>query len=385
MHAHPLSLSSRPTVALDCRATHWPGIARYCRELGQALVRVADDLRFVFLCDRATAIDWATVARAQDRVLPLACRPPQLGEQVEVPLALARVHADLLHAPAVQSWPLAAPRLVLTVHDLILRHHPEFLPSRAGRCYYALMHAVAMRRARHLIAVSHYTRDDVVACWPQVAARITAVWNGVGPQFRRVGEGVGDAAHLAAVRAHYGLPARYLLYVGTRKRHKNLVTLLAAWGRVPAVLRRATPLVLLAPADARYPEVDTAARDAGIAAELVWLEHVADAHMAALYTMARAVVQPSLIEGFGFPVAEAQACGTPAAVADVAALPEIGGAACLRFDPRDASGMAEVLSTLIGDDVLHARLAAAARDAARRFDWDASARAVADIYRRVLQ
>lgn len=381
----PPAHSTLPKVALDCRATHWPGIARYCRELGQALVRVAPDLRFVFLCDAGSARHWSAVARAQDRVLPLTTRPPEPAEQIEVPLALARARVDLLHAPAAQSLPVAAPRLVVTVHDLILRHHPEFLPSRAGRAYYALMHAVAMRRARHLIAVSRYTRDDVVACWPRVAPRISAVWNGVGRQFRPVGDRVGDTAHLGVVRTHLGLPARYLLYVGTRKRHKNLTTLLTAWGRVPAALRRAVPLVLLAPADARYPEVDAAAQAVGVAAELVWLEHVSEAHMAALYSMARAVVQPSLIEGFGFPVAEAQACGTPAAVAAVTALPEIGADACVRFDPRDVDAMALALQSLAEDDALHARLSAAALRAARRFDWDDSARAVADVYRRCLQ
>jgi len=372
--------SSRPRVALDCRASHWPGIARYCAGLGAALVRVAPDLRFTWLSDRASAPVWQALARRDDAVLVLASRPPQLHEQIEVPLALARARVDLLHAPAAQSLPLAAPRLVVTVHDLILKHHPGFHAHRPARWYYDLMHAVAMRRACHLIAVSHHTRDDVLARWPMVAGRISAVWNGVGAQFRRVA----DAARLAQVRQRHRLPANYLLYVGTRKRHKNLVGLLHGYARLQPALRARAPLVLLAPPDARYPEVEAAARLVGVGATLHWLARVDDADMAVLYTLARAVVQPSLLEGFGFPVAEAQACGTPAAVAAVAALPEVGGAACVQFDPSDPDAIATALLPLIEDDDLHARLSQEATRAARRFDWEASARTVAGIYRQVL-
>jgi alpha-1,3-rhamnosyl/mannosyltransferase len=187
-----------------------------------------------------------------------------------------------------------------------------------------------------------------------------------------------------ALRRALALPEQYALYVGTWKRHKNLPRLLHAYGALDRDLRRRVPLVLVARSDARYPEVEEAARAAGVFDEVLWRADVPEAQMPALYSMARCVVLPSLYEGFGLPVAEGLACGTPALVSRSGALPEVGGDACLTCDPYDPGSIAEGLARLLGDDSLHQDLTSQTLQRARAFSWESAAQRVAAVYREVL-
>lgn len=371
-----------PTIALDCRLASWPGIGRYCRELARALVAAAPRQPFVWLCHRSSLEQCRDLPEGGAvRRIELRSAPMSISEQFEVPLLLLRNRIALLHAPAAQTWPLLAPRAVVTVHDLTLRHFPEFLPSLAGRLYYATMLAAAARRARRLVAVSQFTCDDLARAWPRSAPITRVVLNGVSAGFSPVV----DAAQRQRVRDELDLPASYLLFVGTWKRHKNLPLLLEAYARLDAGRQARCPLVVVADADPRYPEVPDTARRLGLHGRIHWRSGVPDTSMAALYTMARAVVLPSLYEGFGLPVAEAFACGTPAVVSRAGALPEVGADACLTFPARDAGALAEALARIIDDDVLHASLSARATRRAPAFDWIAAARQMLAIYREALE
>ncbi len=370
--------ASRPSVALDCRLLHWPGIGRYCAELARALVAVAPDIDFHWLCNpgQEAALPQAANARA----LTVRSRPMGLAEQVELPWLLRRHRIDLLHAATAQTFAVAAPKLVLTVHDLTLLHFPEFLPSLAARLYFRLMSAVAARRPRRLVAVSAFTGGDVAQSWPRAAARVVVVRNGVSASFAPVT----DPAALQRVRQAMALPPRFVLYIGTWKRHKNLPRLLTAYAALPAAQRARCPLVVVAPTDPRYPEVSAAAQQGGIADEVCWRSGVDEAMLPALYSAARCVVLPSLYEGFGYPVAEAMACGTPAVVSTAAALPEVGGDACLRFAPEDVAALTDCLARLIDDDALHADLVRRCLRRAPQFDNREVGRRMAEVYREVM-
>jgi glycosyltransferase involved in cell wall biosynthesis len=370
--------SAPPRIALDCRLLDWPGIGRYCTELAHALVPVAPDLRFLWLCRPQ---DVHRLPSAPNAVaLAVKARPLGLAEQVAVPQILRRHAVDLLHAPTSTTLPLLASRLVVTVHDLILLRFPDFLPSVVARMYYHLMTRTALRRACRIIAVSEFTRCDVVEAWPAAEARTRTVLNGVASRFQPVR----DQAELGELASRLRLPAGYALYVGTRKRHKNLARLLAAYGRLSATQRARCPFVLLAPRDDRYPEIEKAIRESGISGDVHWLGAVRDEDLPALYTLARFVVLMSLYEGFGFPVVEAHACGTPALVAAAAALPEVAGMGALQANPYDVSSIHAGLARLIDDDALHRALAVQARHNAARFRWKDAATRVAEIYREAL-
>jgi len=266
---------------------------------------------------------------------------------------------------------------VVTVHDLTLRHFPQFLPNPLGRLYYWVMTTYAAHRADRLVAISEFTAHDVATEWPSSAARISVVRNGVAASF----EPVVDPSELERVRRQMDLPARYLLYIGTWKKHKNVPRMIQAYGRLSEHQRKRFPLVLVAPSDERYPEVPAAAREAGVEADVLWRSNVDEACLPALYSMARCLVLPSLYEGFGAPVVEAMACGTPSVVSTGGSLPEVGGDACLTFDPLDVPGLTGCLARIIEDDSLHADLVDRALRRIPEFDRTEVARRLAVIYR----
>ena len=374
----PEASGRRPRVALDCRLLHWPGVGRYCGELAAVLPASAPDLDFVWLCSTSAAASLPVTRNA--RPLVLKSRPLGIAEQVEVPLALCRHRIDLLHSPAAFSVPLAAPRFVVTAHDLVYKHFPEFLPNPLARAYYNLMTRLSLARARRIIAVSEYTRTDLLMFWPQIGPKTLTLLNGVSKAFARTPA----PAEIARWRTVLALPERYLLYVGTRKRHKNLPRFLEAYGGLTSAQRVRFPLVMVAPPDSRYPEVDAAVSRMGIERDVLWRADLAEAALPVLYRLAHCVVMPSLYEGFGLPVAEAYACGTPALVARSAALPEIGGSACVLAEPYDVGSMRATLSRIIEDAILHAQLKQNTRDEAARFDWNNVAHHVAQVYREAL-
>jgi len=368
----------RRLVALDCRGLAWPGIGRYCRELAAALPEVAPDLEFRWLCSAAQAEQLPRNERAYPVVLRTA--PISVGEQVEVVRALRRLGVGLLHAPASFTVPLLAPRLVVTVHDFILRRFPEFLPSLPGRAYHRMMNHLSISRASKVITVSDFTRADVLRFWRGVAAKTHTIPNGVSAAFRPVR----DASVLDRVRASQRLPENFVLYIGTRKRHKNLVRLIEAYAGVPESLRLLNPLVLVTPPDPRYPEVEEAVRGAGIQESVLWRLPLADEELPAVYSMARFLVLPSLMEGFGLPLLEAMACGTPSLAARAGALPEVGGEASWYADPLDVADLRRGLIRLMEDAAVRKDLSERGLLRVRSFDWRKTASEVAGLYREVL-
>lgn len=367
-----------PRVALDCRLLDWPGVGRYCIELANALVTTAPDLRFFWLC---AARDRGRLPTAQNASpLVVGARPFSIAEQIAVPYVLRRHSIDLLHAPTPTLLPVLAPHLVVTVHDLILRRFPEFLPNPVGRAYYRVMTCAAVRRAQRIITVSEFTRRDVIECWPWVESKTRVILNGIAARFRPVR----DAEKLRDVSARLELRENYVLYVGTRKRHKNLPRLLEAYGRLSAAQRARCPFVLVAPSDKRYPEVESIVRQAGIGADVHWLSNLDDDDLPALYSRARFVVLMSIYEGFGFPVVEAQACGTPALVAAATSLPEVTGEGGIYADPYDVASIHRGLARLIDDDALRDSLAHKSLLNATRFRWENAAAQLAAVYREAL-
>ena len=370
--------AARARIALDCRGLAWPGIGRYCRELAAALPEVAPDLEFRWLCSDAQAEQLPH----SERALPVLLKttPISIGEQWEVVRALRREGIGLLHAPASFTVPVLAPRLVVTVHDFILRRFPEFLPSLPGRAYHRMMNHVSVKRARKVITVSDFTRADVLRFWKGAGAKTRTIPNGVSSSFRPVK----DPSVLDRVRATQQLPQNFILYVGTRKRHKNLVRLIEAYAGLPRGLRLPNPLVLVTPPDPRYPEVEEAVRRTGTEESVLWRLPLADEDLPAVYSMARFLVRPSLMEGVGLPVLDAMACGPPSLAARAGALPEVGGDASWYADPLEVEDLRRGLQRLIEDAALREELSRRGSIRVQRFDWRNTAAELAGVYREVL-
>lgn len=304
-------------------------------------------------------------------------------EQVAFPREARRLRADLAHVPY---WaPPLAPTVptVVTVHDLI----PLLLrPYRGGplvRLYTALVSA-ATPSATLVLTDSEASRRDIVAhlCLP--AERVRAVPLAADARFSPSSQ-----PEDRAVRARYGLPDRYVLYLGGFDVRKNVAAALTAYLWVGPVLGAECPLVLAG----RLPDRDTPfmpdprriAQELGLKPEWVrFLGPVPEAEKPALYRGAVAFIFPSRYEGFGLPPLEALACGTPVVGSDAASLPEVVGDAGILLPPDDAEGMAGAILQLAQDEEFREAMRLRALAQAARFSWEETARQTLQAYRDVL-
>jgi glycosyltransferase involved in cell wall biosynthesis len=267
---------------------------------------------------------------------------------------------------------------VATVHDLSQMHVPA--KYDAVRMFYAtrvLPRLIGLQD--HVIAVSSSTRDDVLAHTRITAEHTSVVPNGCDLERFLALSAPGAPPPVAPA----GLRTPYVLYVA-RLEHpgKNHVTLLEAY----ALLRKRGLTHRLVFAGPRWPgseAIDAAVERLGLSGHVTFAGFVDNADLPALYAAASLFVFPSLYEGFGIPLLEAMAAGTPSCVANVSSLPEVAGDAALLFNPRDPVEMSEVMERLLTDDLLRSRLRARGLARCREFTWERSAAGVLEACRRV--
>jgi glycosyltransferase involved in cell wall biosynthesis len=306
---------------------------------------------------------------------------PRLWTHIGLSWEMLTRPPDVLFVPA-HVLPVWRPRhSVVTVHDLGYRHHPESHPWRQ-RAYLEWSTWWNARVAAHILADSQATKDDLVAAYGVNPAKVTVVYPGRDESLKRVD----DPEAQAAVRERYGIGPRYVLYVGMLQPRKNLVRLIRAFARLIAQAEDIpADLELVLAGQPGWLSDDILAEPArlDVAARVRFPGYVADDDLAALISGALVFAHPSLYEGFGFPVLEAQACGVPVLTSSVSSLPEVAGDAARLVDPTDVDAIADGLRRLLTDDGLRADLIARGYANLRRFSWERAAREVLGVLEHV--
>jgi glycosyltransferase involved in cell wall biosynthesis len=318
------------------------GDETYVLNLLRRLGELAGDLRILAVTRHPELVP------AGIEPVPLPARSQHLRMAVQLPLLLRRIRPDLAHFQ--HSLPLAAPRSVLTVHDLGFERDPTVMPA-ADRLVFQRVVPWSARRALRVFAVSERTKRDLVELYGLPEAKVVVTPNGVDPAFVPGDDGPADGA--------------YVLFVGAIQERKNPLAALAAARAV------GLPLVVVGPE--KEPRLASELRASG--ADL--RGYVEKEELAELYRGAAALVLPSRYEGFGLPVVEAMACGTPVVAAPDLALREVAGDAAVFAEPP----LGEALRQALGD---RARLSAAGIERARRFSWDETARRTLAVYNELL-
>jgi len=297
-------------------------------------------------------------------VTSTVCDAPHysFAELVAVRRAISKLETDIFHAPHYVV-PFFPPRAtVVTIHDLMHLTRPEHT-ALAKRAYARWMIGRALRLSAAVIAGSEETKKEILAFGPEQGGKVTVIGYGVREDFLESEE---------KKKKKKKNVASYLLFLGNDKPHKNLDGLLRAWPLVRAA-HPGVSLVLAGAAQGRtLPE--------GVKA-LGW---VSDEDLPALVADARALVLPSFAEGFGLPVIEAQAAGTPVACSDIPALRESAGDLAVFFDPSDISSIADALNSLLGDEEKRRLLGKRGKERAAQFTWRAVAERTAALYEDVL-
>jgi glycosyltransferase involved in cell wall biosynthesis len=272
-----------------------------------------------------------------------------------------------------------APRLrcpaVVTVHDVSYARAPELFSRRDRRLLRFVRGSV--RRAARVIAVSEFTRGDIVDEYGLDPAKVVAIPNGVSDSFKPLP----DAGE--RVRERFGIARPYVLCVGALQPRKNVPLAIEAYARL---MGRGTECELVVAGGDRGGRIDVldAILRTRMTGRVHLVGHVEDEELPALYSAARALIFPSLYEGFGLPALEAMAAGTPVVASNTTGLAEAVGDAGLTVDPTSAEELSDALGRVLDDAELRATLIARGHARAAEFTWARTARATADVYRQAL-
>ncbi len=345
------------------------GIGNYSRLLLDALVTEASGDRLRLYDLRSPTVDRSRLAE----VLPSL--PEDRVEVVDGP-GPSRGEVDAFLSPAFKVPPRFAGPLVFTVHDVTFVSHARFhVPW--NRVEVLTETVAAICSGATLLAVSAATRDETVEWLGVDPDRIAVVHSAADPAFHPPS----DPTARPAVLDRLGVDRPFLLTVGSIEPRKNLAGLLEAFAALPAAVRDAHALVVVGAAGWLNQAIHARLAELAGRLDVVFAGAVDLPELVALYGAARAFAYPSFAEGFGFPVLEAMACGTPVVTSNVTSLPEIAGDAAELVDPCDISALAASVERLLVDDQRRRELVDRGLDRARSFSWPRTARGTLELLR----
>ncbi|HZQ07234.1 MAG TPA: glycosyltransferase family 1 protein, partial [Anaerolineae bacterium] len=261
--------------------------------------------------------------------------------------------------------------LIVTLEDVTPLVIPQEMPNAAKRLAYRMLNQLAAQRARQVITLSQAARDDLVKQLHLSHDKITVIPLATFDTFQPA-----TPREIDRVRNALKLPARYVLYLGVNKPHKNLLRLVQAWRKI----QTNAVLVLAGQWDARFPEVQELVVRENLEDCVLFRHNIAEADLAPLLSGATAFVFPSLHEGFGLPPLEAMACGTPVVCANASSLPEVVGEAAILFNPLAVSAIEQALERILEDANLQAKLREKGLQRAQQFSWERTARETRRVY-----
>ena len=334
----------------EANVIHRVGSGQYGFELLCALAKIKTDHKFEIFLKNQPHED---LPKESSNWVYRVFGPKKLWTQIALPmnLYLGSPKIDVFFSPSHYAPRFSNVKQVITIFDLSYIHFPQ---SFAKKDLYQLRNwsAYSVGKADKIITISQSSKKDIIEIYKIKPEKITVTYPGVGEQFspRSGGE-------VKSVMNKYGINSDYIIYVGTLQPRKNLVRLLEAVEKVirqlglealrgeqPKSLTTQEPnnlvLVIVGKKGWLYDEIFSAVKELNLEGKVIFTDFVPDDDLPALFSGAKAYVNVSLWEGFGIPVAEAQACGTPVVVSNTSSLPEVVGDSGVQVDPEDADSIA---------------------------------------------
>ena len=298
-----------------------------------------------------------------------------LWEQTAWPWHARQQKNDLLHSMAFVTPVLTNIPSVVTVYDLSFMHYPESFPILQCK-YLRSQTARSCQQAQRVITISESTRQDVHTFFGVPLKQIDVVLPGVENMYRPL-----PAEQISAFRAQENLPEKFLLHVGTLQPRKNIPILLDALAQLK---RPDLHLVLVGGKGWLYAEIFARVQTLGLENQVRFTDYVADEMLPFWYNAATVLLFPSFYEGFGMPVVEALACGTPVIASQASSIPEAGGNAAHYFAPDNPAALAKHVENIVDTPEITAKMCAKGLEQAAQFSWGRAGRETAVVYQRAL-
>ncbi|HZY43940.1 MAG TPA: glycosyltransferase family 1 protein [Anaerolineae bacterium] len=355
------------------------GIGRYTRELIRAVLALPSDHYFSLFYASRTNIQESEIRNQRSEIHHLRFHDKWLTRiwhraRLPIPIEVVIGKIDLFHSPDFTLPPtMPGVPTLLTVHDLSFMRDPDSAwPSL--RAY--LMQAVprSVKRATHLLADSQATKDDLIDLFKTPPEKITVLYSGVDARFTPIR----DRAEIDRVREKYKIgPSPFALSVGTLQPRKNYRRLIEAYAKLN---NHRLHLVIGGGRGWMFDDLFTLVQSLQLEDRVHFIGFVKDEDLSTLYSAADLFVYVSLYEGFGLPLLEAMACGTPVIGSNTSSLPEVIGDVGLQVDPKDVDAIAQAMLQMLTRSDWRDRSVAAGIDRAKLFTWDKAAQQLLSIY-----
>ncbi len=368
--------NKRRRIGIDLRMWAHAGIGRYLRELYFAMLRQKPDVTFRLLTSESVR---RSLAHRQDDVefQNSFSSIYSLAEQWE--LFSFSKKTDLLHVPHFNIPVMGSGKLVVTVHDLVYLKDAKHSGSHLGRAYVNYLFKQIEKKAHAVLAVSEYTKADLLEHFPKLKNRIFVTHEAVSFVFQPVGA----VEDLERIKKKYSLARPFVLFVGSLKAHKNVARLIHVLQELRKDKGIPHELLLVGRQDEKEKELLRLIKNSSSFVKAIGV--IGDEELVSLYHLAEVFVLPSLWEGFGLPVLEAMACGTPVLASNRASLPEVVGQAGRLFDPERVDDLKELLYNVLQNRDLRQKMRADGFLQAKKFSWDKTAARTLNVYERVLK
>lgn len=288
---------------------------------------------------------------------------------------------DLFHCPHYNLPFKIDKPCVVTIHDLIHFVRSDLLTNNIAHLYASWLLPRVVLKAWHIITVSEYSRQDIIRYLKVRENRISKIYHGVGEEFHPI-----PVKNVESFRASHGLPARFILFVGLLKPHKNIVKLIKAFSLVLHKHKdEEICLLLVGRRDERYSDLSKILRQKEFTRNVIHISQISYEDLPFLYNAAEILVLPSLYEGFGLPALEAMACGTPVVCSNATSLPEVVGDAAFMVDPHSAESIGYGIEKVLTDSLLRTTLRQNGLKRASLFQWQDAALKTLALYRKIVK
>ena len=361
-------------IGIDCRAlSRAPcGIYRYIKGLLRAIAREKSADDFFLFSDTGLPADSIPSAHFHPIVVP--SKSTLFWEQYVLPRLVRNYRVGLFHCPQNYGVGYFTPaRVIVTVHDIIPRLFREFWHSRPliRRVMYNLGLKISLEKARHVVADSENTRQDIIRVCGIRQERVSVIYPALDESFTDYGR-----KNLPAL-ARGALPASYLLHLAGDGFHKNTALVIRAYAALKKQRAGIAPLVI---AGAGPSDGYAAACDCD---GIIFTGPVSEEEMKAIYSHAAIFIYPSLYEGFGLPVLEAMSFGVSVIASKTSSLPEVGADAVVYVDPRSESDLIEKITRILDNPQEGSELAKKGFQRIAHFSWETAARRMLELYQKV--
>jgi len=287
--------------------------------------------------------------------------------------------ADLVFSPHFMLTPPVKTPHVITFHDLSFLHHPQFFSNKQHVWHWLQNYKVQAERAAHIIAVSEFTKFDLIKLLGVPEKKITVIQSGVNEEIKHLYK---DTEFQESLHKKYQFEWPYFLSLGTIEPRKNILALIRAFSFLkedPAF--KFHKLIVAGKKGFGFEDVAKEAKQSKYSSDILFLHSVPDEDRVYLYTWARAFIYPSFFEGFGFPPLEAQVCQTPVLASDRTSLPEILGDSALLFNPWSVTELTKKLFELETNETLREDLISRGTKNVERFNWSEAARKTREVFK----